>query len=300
MNCFTLFWQIPPLPSTRRDDDVRKSNFSLFPSSSSSLTTRKEINKTFYFRFPLFLKRIQKSSKTYTKIGKRKRHDEDDDGLETTEPEDAPQDLGEGDAGDADMDGKGRDYHTPKPKTAPRKQKSKISAKAKGPPPPKKPRVAKSTGSKPAKTTVRKGRKPKEGDDTYDAAQVAKDTKIAADNPLFSTFLTHLPIHYSFLTTDSTKDAVMNPAAALQSTAEDFLESLEQTPGAAQAELINLILRSCGCNDSVDADEVLDYDGVVDALDTFTEGLKQVSTAKTLLKITSPTITTRTTLLHIP
>jgi cohesin complex subunit SA-1/2 len=68
----------------------------------------------------------------------------------------------------------------------------------------------------------------------------------------------------------------MNPAAALQSTTEDFLESLEHTPGAAQAELINLILRSCGCNDSVNADEVVDYDGVVDALDTFTEGLKQV------------------------
>jgi hypothetical protein len=68
----------------------------------------------------------------------------------------------------------------------------------------------------------------------------------------------------------------MNPSAALQSTAEDFLESLEQSPGAAQAELINLILRSCGCNDSVNSDEVLDYDGVVDALDNFTEGLKQV------------------------
>jgi len=68
----------------------------------------------------------------------------------------------------------------------------------------------------------------------------------------------------------------MNPAAALQSTAEDFLDSLSQSPGSAQAELINFILRSCGCNDSVDADEVLDYDGVVDSLDNFTEGLKQV------------------------
>jgi cohesin complex subunit SA-1/2 len=68
----------------------------------------------------------------------------------------------------------------------------------------------------------------------------------------------------------------MNPSAALQSTAEDFLDSLSQSPGAAQAELINFILRACGCNDSVDADEVLDYDGVVDSLDNFTEGLKQV------------------------
>ncbi len=68
----------------------------------------------------------------------------------------------------------------------------------------------------------------------------------------------------------------MNPSAALQGTAEDFLESLQQHSGAALAELINLILRSCGCNDSVDEDQAVDYDGVVDALDHFTEGLKQV------------------------
>lgn len=78
-------------------------------------------------------------------------------------------------------------------------------------------------------------------------------------------------------------DAVLNPSAALQSTAEDFLESLDQSPGAALAELVNLILRSCGCNDSVDADEAVDYDGVVDALDNYTEGLKQVRSCKKLL-----------------
>jgi cohesin complex subunit SA-1/2 len=71
-------------------------------------------------------------------------------------------------------------------------------------------------------------------------------------------------------------DAILNPAAALQSIVEDFLESLPQTPGPALADLINCILRACGCNESVDADTVVDYDGVVDALDNFTEGLKQV------------------------
>jgi cohesin complex subunit SA-1/2 len=71
-------------------------------------------------------------------------------------------------------------------------------------------------------------------------------------------------------------DAVINPSAALQSTAEDFLESLQQDAGSAQAELINFVLRACGCNDSVNADEVVDYDGVLDALDNFTEGLKKV------------------------
>ena len=72
------------------------------------------------------------------------------------------------------------------------------------------------------------------------------------------------------------QDAIMNPGAALQATVEDFLDSLSRSPGAAQAELINLILRACGCNDSVDSDSVVDYDGVIDALDDFTEGLKQV------------------------
>ena len=128
-----------------------------------------------------------------TNKGKRKRHDEDDEAPETTEPEDA-QDLGEDNAGNADMDGVGEDYHATKPKTTPRKGKSKTTAKTKGPPPAKKPRVAKATGSKPAKPAVRRGRKLKEGDDAYDAAQVAKDTKIAADNPLFSTFLLNTEI----------------------------------------------------------------------------------------------------------
>ena len=54
------------------------------------------------------------------------------------------------------------------------------------------------------------------------------------------------------------------------------MESLDHTPGLALAELMSHILCACGCNDSVDADEVLDYDGVVDALDNFTEGAKKV------------------------
>ena len=72
-------------------------------------------------------------------------------------------------------------------------------------------------------------------------------------------------------------DTLLNPSAALQSTAEDFLHTLSQSAEAAQAEFINCILRACGCNDSVDADQAIDYDGVVDSLDNFTEGLKQVT-----------------------
>lgn len=71
-------------------------------------------------------------------------------------------------------------------------------------------------------------------------------------------------------------DAIMNPASALQSSAEDFLESFQQSQEAALAELINLVLRSCGSNDSVDTDQVVDFDGIVSTLDDFTELLKQV------------------------
>lgn len=67
----------------------------------------------------------------------------------------------------------------------------------------------------------------------------------------------------------------MNPDAALQSTVEDFLEAAQKNPAPSFAELINCVLRSCGSNDSVDQDRVVDYDGVVDALDDFTEVLKE-------------------------
>jgi cohesin complex subunit SA-1/2 len=107
--------------------------------------------------------------------------------------------MGEDNAVEADLDEERGDYHAPKPKTAARKAKSKITAKAKGPPPAKKPRLVKATDSKPSKTTVRRAKKPKESDDAYDAAQVAKDTKIAADNPLFSAFLMSYCITCPFL-----------------------------------------------------------------------------------------------------
>ncbi|KAH8981938.1 hypothetical protein EDB86DRAFT_2973582 [Lactarius hatsudake] len=101
----------------------------------------------------------------------------------------------------------------------------------------------------------RKSKKAQTNGDASNTNKVPQDFKINTDNALFN--------------------AIMNPSAALQLTVEDFLESLKETPGAAQAELVNCILRACGSNDSVNQDEAIDYDGVVDALDNFTEALKQ-------------------------
>jgi hypothetical protein len=145
----------------------------------------------------------------------------------------------------------------------------------KGAPAAKKPRTTKVPVPKAPKTTTRKPRKPKADRDAFDPAKIAKDTKISADNPLFSAL--HPAFHlFRVIQIFIILDAILNPSAALQSTAEDFLESLVHTPGPAQAELINCFLRACGCNDSLDGDEVVDYDGVLDALDNFTESHKQV------------------------
>ncbi|KAG0699163.1 hypothetical protein DFH29DRAFT_1070800 [Suillus ampliporus] len=186
---------------------------------------------------------------------KRKRHAEEDEEVDAQGMEDA--DIEADDEEDAEgVDDDADD----EPDTRPAKRKGKTTAprkakvKTKGPPPPKKPRTTKNAAPKPQKAPKPTKRKAK-ANGNFDADKLATETKISSDNPLFN--------------------AIMNPSAALQSTAEDFLDSLSQSPGAAQAELINCILRACGCNDSVDADEVLDYDGVVDSLDNFTEGLKQ-------------------------
>jgi cohesin complex subunit SA-1/2 len=65
--------------------------------------------------------------------------------------------------------------------------------------------------------------------------------------------------------------------SALQNTVDNFLEAFDDNPAKSLAELITCILRACGCNSSVDSDQVMDTDGVVDALDEFTEGFKTVS-----------------------
>ncbi|KAL5478298.1 IRR1 [Sanghuangporus weigelae] len=164
--------------------------------------------------------------------------------------------------GDADDDQQLSDVDVPVPGDSDEEdeyvgtRKSKTGAKgkarARGPPAPKKPRRAKPIDET-GKAPTRRGRKPKEG--AAATARVPAEAKISDDNTLFN--------------------SIMNPAAALQSTVEDFLDSFQQAPGPALADLITCILRTCGSNESVDADRAVDYDGIVDALDDFTEALKE-------------------------
>lgn len=86
----------------------------------------------------------------------------------------------EDDQNDGDDDEE--DFKAPKskPKVASTARRSK--AKVGGPSPAKKPRTIKTTIPK----TPRKPRKGKAGTDAFDPTKLSKDTKIVADNPLFS------------------------------------------------------------------------------------------------------------------
>ncbi|KAH7883079.1 hypothetical protein F5I97DRAFT_1979019 [Phlebopus sp. FC_14] len=202
---------------------------------------------------------------------KRSQRDDDDDELkELSEPEDVELEATSDE--DTDEAHEEREFTAPKPRRKPTTASRKT--KVGGVPPAKKTRTTKIApkATKAPKQAKPRAPKARVTNGEFDATKVASDAKIAADNALFSAW--HHTLH--MITVECTfVDAILNPSAALQSMAEDFLDSLSQSPGAAQAELINCILRACGCNDSVDADEVVDYDGVVDALDNFTEGLKQ-------------------------
>ena len=138
-------------------------------------------------KFHIIRQNLGLNSVAGTSARKRKHNDSDteDDTPHVTETEgvDKPVDNDESDADEEE-----EEYHSPKSKatTAGRKGKAKSTPKKKAGPPAKKPRTEKAAMSKTLKTSTRKGRKAKEGEDTYDPEQVAKDTKISADNPLFS------------------------------------------------------------------------------------------------------------------
>ncbi|KAJ7628572.1 hypothetical protein FB45DRAFT_834497 [Roridomyces roridus] len=144
----------------------------------------------------------------------------------------------------------------PSPDDAPPKGKRKRAAADSDSDEDDDPKPKRKAKQSPSAKKPRKTRKTKEAaEDAFDPQQAAKESKINADNPIFN--------------------AILNPAAALQSIAEAFLESLDDSPNLALAELINCVLRACGCNESLNSDQAVDYDGVVDVLDDFTEGLKK-------------------------
>ncbi|EPQ32336.1 uncharacterized protein PFL1_00532 [Pseudozyma flocculosa PF-1] len=70
-------------------------------------------------------------------------------------------------------------------------------------------------------------------------------------------------------------NAVKDPNSALQSTAEDWVVSFQNDEGKALAELTNFVIRTCGCNGSVDENQVVDIDNIVDTLEELQEVFKK-------------------------
>lgn len=181
---------------------------------------------------------------------KRKLADTDDEGPNDNTADDEDAEANEEDENeDGSQDG---DSENERPKKSRKKAKGQI------------PRTAAPTTRKPKRPRTLKDttaiKFKKRAADTpnapFDPAALTKATKISFDNPLFN--------------------AILNPNSALQGTVEDFLESLKNDENQASAELINMVLRCCACNDTIDSDTAVDYDGVVDRLDDFTENLKKV------------------------
>ncbi|CAE6491000.1 unnamed protein product [Rhizoctonia solani] len=160
--------------------------------------------------------------------------DTDDEGLEQEDKE-------PDEDGDSESEEEGEEYKAPRasqPKAAP-KPRGRPKATTDS---------SKPTKKKPAATRPRATKPRGKGEG---GGLVTGDLPINKDNALFN--------------------ALLNPSAALQSIVDDYFESYNETPSAALADLANCILRACGCNASLDSDEVLDSDNVVDKLDDLIE-----------------------------
>ncbi|PWN46991.1 hypothetical protein IE53DRAFT_278454 [Violaceomyces palustris] len=190
----------------------------------------------------------------------------DDEEEEEEEEEDEEEESSEGEADDGDSDFGGgpkkkkKTSSQGKRKALPSKAGSKSSltsraGKSSNGTAPKTPK-SRGTGAKRSRTAGGSTLKRVKGGPTKARGATSKeDLPIKDDNAIFN--------------------AVKDPNSALQSTAEDWVVSYQEKPGPALAELINFVIRACGCNGSVDENEVQDIDNIVDALEDLQEVFKK-------------------------
>ncbi|PLW44049.1 hypothetical protein PCASD_04844 [Puccinia coronata f. sp. avenae] len=94
---------------------------------------------------------------------------------------------------------------------------------------------------------------------------------------------TNLQAEYQINQDNDLFNTIRTGASAIQPTLEDWIdvyqglgEDDEDAKGQAIAQLINFVLRCCGCNCSIDKYKALDIDAVTDTLDTIQETFKTV------------------------
>ncbi|KAM0792165.1 hypothetical protein ACM66B_004862 [Microbotryomycetes sp. NB124-2] len=176
--------------------------------------------------------------------------DAQDDGSETDELE---QDSGD--------EGHGTDFESDDNEVRPRKTTTTKRARAKS-----QSGVKRGKG-RPRRAGTQRGGAGGGGDDEEQAdegaatggrgADAKGDFKINNDNAVFN--------------------AVRNPNTALESTVNDWIESYQESPGPAMAELVDFLLRCCGCNSSVDEHQAEDENGIVETLTDVTDEFKHES-----------------------
>jgi cohesin complex subunit SA-1/2 len=70
-------------------------------------------------------------------------------------------------------------------------------------------------------------------------------------------------------------NSLKNSEVAVQAVVDDWVVEYQSEPGPALVELINFVIRCCGCNSTVDEAAVMDLDNVVDALEQVQEQFKK-------------------------
>ncbi|BGP05787.1 cohesin complex subunit [Rhodotorula toruloides] len=111
--------------------------------------------------------------------------------------------------------------------------------------------------------TRKKKAAAEDGDEEFEApvakaaggGAAGKDFKIEDDNGLFN--------------------AVKDPNTALKTVVEDWIESYKEDSGPAMAELVNFVLRCCGCNATIDEHQAEDENGIVENLKDIVDEFKQ-------------------------
>lgn len=165
---------------------------------ASTVAARTEAGTALCFWCVLILERGRRAADTpsplvNSSILKRKRSDATSD--EEADDDDALSEISDHAPADDEGDAEEGDFRAPKPPA-----KAAAKRKPKAPTAPKKPRAPKGTGPKrtaakpagppkPRKTSGRKGKQPAGAEGEFDAEKVAKDSKIASDNALFSAWL---------------------------------------------------------------------------------------------------------------
>ncbi|GAA5877410.1 hypothetical protein JCM16303_003321 [Sporobolomyces ruberrimus] len=214
-----------------------------------------------------------KKSRATKKNGSISRNDKDEEDGSSSDKAGSDQDVEEQDDSmsepETDEGEPDEDFEAPKKSTAgaggTKKRKSVVGGDAANGGTQKK-RGRPKKGSSPA-TGASQAKKPRArkkkadadgGDEAGEAepkAKNGKDFPIEDDNDLFN--------------------AVKSPNTALQTTADDWVESYKEDSGPAMAELVNFVLRCCGCNSSIDEHQAEDENGVVENLKDIVDEFKQ-------------------------